>query len=73
VAALGGTAGFIGKVGDDEFGEMFAHDLRTMGVELDLAISDDASRWRRDVATFSSPTTLNARWRPTWVLRTSWP
>jgi sugar/nucleoside kinase (ribokinase family) len=39
VAALGGTAGFIGKVGDDEFGELFAHDLRSLGVELDLAIA----------------------------------
>jgi sugar/nucleoside kinase (ribokinase family) len=39
VAALGGTSGFIGKVGDDEFGEVFAHDLRSLGVELDLAIA----------------------------------
>lgn len=39
VAALGGVAGFIGKVGDDEFGEVFAHDLRSLGVELDLAIA----------------------------------
>jgi len=37
VAALGGTCGFIGKVANDEFGERFAHDLRTMGVELALA------------------------------------
>ena len=37
IAALGGTCGYIGKVADDEFGERFAHDLRTMGVELDLA------------------------------------
>ena len=40
VAALGGTSGYIGKVGDDEFGEVFAHDLRALGVELDLAIAD---------------------------------
>jgi sugar/nucleoside kinase (ribokinase family) len=37
VASLGGTSGFIGKIGDDEFGQMFAHDLRSLGVELDLA------------------------------------
>ena len=39
VAALGGTCGYIGKVADDEFGERFTHDLRSMGVELDLAIA----------------------------------
>jgi len=41
VAALGGTCGYIGKVADDEFGERFTHDLRSMGVELDLAIAHD--------------------------------
>ncbi len=39
IAALGGTCGYIGKVADDEFGERFTHDLRTLGVELDLAIA----------------------------------
>jgi sugar/nucleoside kinase (ribokinase family) len=39
VAALGGTCGYIGKVANDEFGERFTHDLRSMGVELDLAIA----------------------------------
>lgn len=39
VAALGGTCGYIGKVADDEFGERFTHDLRSMGVDLDLAIA----------------------------------
>ncbi len=41
VAALGGTCGYIGKVADDEFGERFTHDLRSLGVELDLAIAED--------------------------------
>ncbi len=41
VAALGGTCGYIGKVANDEFGERFTHDLRSMGVELDLAIAGD--------------------------------
>ncbi len=41
VAALGGAAGYIGKVADDEFGERFTHDLRTLGVELDLAVAVD--------------------------------
>lgn len=39
VAALGGTCGYIGKVADDEFGERFRHDLRSLGVELDLAVA----------------------------------
>ncbi|MGA0561839.1 adenosine kinase [Ancylobacter sp. VNQ12] len=32
IAALGGRAGFIGKVRDDELGGIFAHDIRAAGV-----------------------------------------
>ncbi len=32
VAALGGTAQYIGKVRDDQLGEVFAHDIRATGV-----------------------------------------
>ena len=32
VASFGGRAGFIGKVADDAFGRIFAHDIRTAGV-----------------------------------------
>ena len=39
IAALGGTCGYIGKVADDEFGERFTHDLRSLGVELDVTIA----------------------------------
>ncbi|MEI7654051.1 MAG: adenosine kinase [Actinomycetota bacterium] len=39
VASLGGTSAFLGKVGADEFGDVFAHDLRSLGVELGLARS----------------------------------
>jgi sugar/nucleoside kinase (ribokinase family) len=34
VAALGGTAAFLGKVADDELGRHFAHDIRQVGVEF---------------------------------------
>lgn len=34
VTALGGTAGFIGAVADDELGEVFVHDLASSGVTL---------------------------------------
>ena len=39
VAALGGTCGFIGKVADDEFGQRFIHDMKSLGVELDMALA----------------------------------
>lgn len=32
VASFGGAAGFIGKVADDEFGRIFSHDIRSIGV-----------------------------------------
>jgi sugar/nucleoside kinase (ribokinase family) len=35
VAALGGRAGFVGQVADDQLGEIFAHDIRALGVAFD--------------------------------------
>ncbi len=37
LADLGGRAGFIGKVRDDQFGGVFAHDIRAVGVTFDNA------------------------------------
>lgn len=37
VASFGGTAGFIGKVADDEFGRIFSHDIRSIGVTFTSA------------------------------------
>ena len=34
VAAFGGKAAFIGKVADDEFGRIFAHDIKASGVQF---------------------------------------
>src|SRR3954452_10548120 len=34
VAALGGRAGFIGQVAADQLGEIFANDIRALGVEF---------------------------------------
>ena len=45
VAALGGKAGFIGQVADDQLGDIFAHDMRALGVRFDtppLATGDGA-------------------------------
>jgi sugar/nucleoside kinase (ribokinase family) len=35
IASLGGRAGFIGKVKDDQLGAIFAHDIRAAGVRFD--------------------------------------
>jgi sugar/nucleoside kinase (ribokinase family) len=35
IASLGGKAGFIGKVRNDQLGQVFAHDLRAAGVAFD--------------------------------------
>ena len=37
VAALGGKAGFIGQVADDQLGTVFAHDIRALGVHFATA------------------------------------
>jgi sugar/nucleoside kinase (ribokinase family) len=35
IAALGGKAGFIGQVADDELGDVFRHDITALGVKFD--------------------------------------
>jgi len=34
LASLGLSAGFIGQLGDDQLGEIFSHDIRSLGVEF---------------------------------------
>ncbi|HPG88042.1 MAG TPA: adenosine kinase [Hyphomicrobium sp.] len=34
VASFGGRAGFIGTIADDEFGRIFTHDIRSVGVQF---------------------------------------
>ncbi len=41
VASFGGSAGYIGKVSDDELGEIFGRDMRSLGVDFSIAPSDD--------------------------------
>lgn len=38
IASLGGRVGFIGKVADDQFGEIFVHDLTATGVTASVAV-----------------------------------
>jgi sugar/nucleoside kinase (ribokinase family) len=35
IAALGGTVAYIGKVADDQLGDVFTHDIRAVGVTYD--------------------------------------
>jgi sugar/nucleoside kinase (ribokinase family) len=37
IAALGGRAGFVGRVTDDQLGRVFQHDIRAVGVEYRTA------------------------------------
>jgi len=37
IASLGGNASFIGKVCDDQLGQVFGHDIRSLGVAFDSA------------------------------------
>jgi sugar/nucleoside kinase (ribokinase family) len=42
LAALGLRGGFIGQLGDDELGEIFRHDIRSLGVEFTTPSKSDA-------------------------------
>jgi sugar/nucleoside kinase (ribokinase family) len=37
IAMLGGRAGFVGQIADDQLGDVFAHDIRATGVEFTTA------------------------------------
>ncbi len=43
IASLGGCAGFVGKVGRDQFAGVFAHDIRSIGVSFNHSSSDSES------------------------------
>jgi sugar/nucleoside kinase (ribokinase family) len=42
LAAMGLRTGFIGQLGDDELGEIFSHDIASLGVEFDTPPRNDA-------------------------------
>ena len=42
-ANLGGRAGYIGRVSDDQLGEIFNHDMRSLGVDIRLEPSPDGA------------------------------
>jgi sugar/nucleoside kinase (ribokinase family) len=41
IAGLGGKAAFIGRVRDDQFGGVYAHDLRSVGVQFSTPATSD--------------------------------
>ena len=43
VASLGGSSQYIGKVSDDQLGEVFMHDLRATGVLYDTPLAKDGT------------------------------
>ena len=42
LASLGGRAGFIGRIGADELGDVFAHDIRAQGVQFSDGTRDSS-------------------------------
>ncbi len=47
VASFGGKAAFIGRVKDDEFGRIFAHDLHSIGVDYATAAAAEGTATAR--------------------------
>ena len=43
LAALGGTGSYIGKVHNDQFGEVFRHDMEALGIAMDGHLAADGS------------------------------
>ncbi|ANY19071.1 5-dehydro-2-deoxygluconokinase [Tsuneonella dongtanensis] len=42
LAALGAKCAFIGQVADDQFGKVFAHDIRAGGIDFDTPVRSEA-------------------------------
>ncbi|HEX4083082.1 MAG TPA: adenosine kinase [Acidimicrobiales bacterium] len=40
LAALGGLAGFVGKIADDPLGDVFVHDIRASGVRYEPSVAE---------------------------------
>ena len=49
VASLGGKAAFIGKVGNDQLGGIFRHDVRSAGVQYDIGPATSATPTARSM------------------------
>ena len=49
VASLGGSSGFIGRVAQDQFGDVFARDIRSIGVTYDTPPAQDGAPTARSL------------------------
>jgi sugar/nucleoside kinase (ribokinase family) len=49
IAALGLKAGFVGQVATDQLGEIYAHDITSLGVEFDVAPRGDVGATARSL------------------------
>lgn len=47
IASFGGSAAFIGKVRDDQLGDVFSHDIRSLGVTFDSMPADEGASTAR--------------------------
>jgi len=47
IASFGGKSAFIGKVRDDQLGDVFSHDIRSLGVTFDTAPAVDGASTAR--------------------------
>ena len=66
LAELGGKGAYIGKVRDDQFGQIFRHDIRSIGVDFDThAVSPKAKPPAN--AWFWSARMRNAPCAPIWA------
>lgn len=61
IASFGGRATYIGKVHDDQLGEVFRHDIRAMGVAYDVPFGADRARPPARAASSRSRPTPSAR------------
>ena len=59
VASLGGSPAFIGKVGNDKLGQIFAHDIQAVGVEFFGAIGTLPSATCHILVTEDGQRTMN--------------
>lgn len=49
IASLGGKTAFVGKVGNDQLGGIFRHDVRAAGVQYDIAPASSATPTARSM------------------------
>ncbi|MFP6759554.1 MAG: adenosine kinase [Alphaproteobacteria bacterium] len=47
IASFGGQTAFIGKIRDDQLGEVFSHDIRSLGVRFDSLAADEGAATAR--------------------------